>query len=116
MTEAVVADRSQAPGEDMAQIASDEFDARECFGFGAVVIGTIFPAEGDGVVGNRDYARIGDGRAGDVGAQVFEGGSSGAGGLDVHAPVFAPDGRIDLPAVLFKELVEVLAEGALQVG
>jgi hypothetical protein len=33
----------------------------------------------------------------------------------VDAPVFAPDCRIDVPVVIFKELVKVLAESALQV-
>ena len=33
----------------------------------------------------------------------------------MHSPVFAPDLRIDLPVVFFKQPVEVLAEGRLQV-
>ena len=32
----------------------------------------------------------------------------------MHAPVFAPHGRIDRPIVLFEQTVEVLAEGGLQ--
>src|SRR5215472_14122802 len=100
----------------MAQIAAEEFKGWECFGFGAVGIGSILPAEGEGVVGEGEQARIGDGRASDVSAQIFEGGSSRTLGLDMHAPVFAPDGRIHWPALIFKELVEVLTEGALQVG
>jgi hypothetical protein len=33
----------------------------------------------------------------------------------MDAPLFAPDRRINLPAVFFEQLVEVLTEGALQV-
>ena len=75
----------------MAQIAAEEFKGWECFGFGAVGIGSILPAEGDGIVRDGEKARIGDGRASDVSAEIFEGGSSRTSRLDMHAPVFAPD-------------------------
>ena len=114
MTKAVVADGAQSGGQHVAQIAAHELDAWQSFYFGAVLIRTIFPTEGDGVVGEGEHARIVDGGAGDVSAEIFEGGSSGASGLDVHAP-FAPDLGVDLPVVFFKQLVEVLSEGALQV-
>ena len=99
----------------MTQIAAHEFDTRQRFELGAVVIGTIFPAERHRVVSNGDEPCIVDGGASDVSAEIFDGGSTGASGLDVHSPIFGPDLRIDLPIVLFKQLVEVLSEGALQV-
>ena len=68
------------------------------------------------MVGHAQEARVGDRGAGDVSAEIFEGGGAGAGGLNMHAPVFAPDLRVHLPAVLLKEAVEVLAESALEVG
>src|SRR5690349_4844538 len=39
-----------------------------------------------------------------------------AGGLKVHAPVLAPDRRVDLPAVSRQELTQVLTKGGLEMG
>src|SRR5690606_10436830 len=50
------------------------------------------------VLGRGEESRVCDGRFGDVGAEVFDGGGSVAAGLDVYAPVFRPGRRIGLPA------------------
>ncbi len=48
-TEAIVTNRAQTSGKDMAQIAPHELDPGECERFHPVVVGTILPTEGDGV-------------------------------------------------------------------
>ena len=60
-----------------------------------------------------EHAGISDRGARDVGAQILQSADSGTAGLDVYAPVFAPDLRIDRPVVVFEQPVEVLAEGGL---
>ena len=77
-------------------------------------MGAIFPAERDGLAGDGEQACVIDSGAGDIGAQVFKGGSTGASWLDVHTPLLAPDLRIHLPIVLLEQPVEVLSEGTLQ--
>ena len=62
-----------------------------------------------------DHAGVGDGGARDVSAQILQRAGSGAGWLDMHSPVLAPDLGIDRPIVLLEQAVEVLAEGGLQV-
>lgn len=116
MTKAVVADGAQSDGQHVTAVAAEELNPRDSFCFPTAVIGPIFPAESDGGIGEGEKARVVNGGAGNVSAEVFDGGSTGARRLDVNAPVFIPNGRIDWPAVFFKELVEVLTEGALQVG
>ena len=90
MTEAVVADGAQSEGQRVAQIVADEFSARQRLELRAVMVGAIFPAETDGVVGEGRHPRIIDGGTSDVGAEIFDGASAGAGGLDVHSPIFSP--------------------------
>lgn len=86
----------------MSEIMAHEFDAWEGLCFRAVVVGTIFPAKGDGVVGEGEQARIVNGRASDVGAEIFDGRSAGTGGLDMHSPSLAPDLRVYWPVLLFE--------------
>lgn len=116
MAKAVVTNRAQPHGQDVAKIVAHEFDAGQGFCFGAVVVGTIFPTKDDGVVCDGCDASIVDGGAGDVGAEVFDSRSAGTGGLDVDTPVLAPDLRINLPVLLLEQLTEVLTEGGLEVG
>lgn len=86
----------------MPEIMAHELDAWERLCFGAVVVGTIFPAKGDGVVGEGEHARIVNGGASDVGTEIFDGRSAGTGGLDMHTPIFAPERWVDWPVILFK--------------
>src|SRR6266478_8933062 len=116
MAKAVVADGAQSCGQHLPQIAADELDARQRQSLGSVVVGPVFPAEGDGVLINRENARVGDGGASHVSAEILEGGDSGACRLDMDSPIFTPHLRIHLPALFLKEAIEVLAKGALQVG
>src|ERR1700685_4111882 len=101
MTKAIVADGAQSGGAHVTQIAAHELDSWERFYFGAVVIGTIFPTESNGVASEGEDPCIVDGGASDVSAEIFNRGSSGAGGLDMNSPHFGPDLGIDLPTVLF---------------
>src|SRR3974377_411263 len=109
MTKAVVADRAQPGGQDVTKIMAHELDGRQGFYLGAVVVGAIFPAEGEGIISEGHHPRIIDGGASDVGAEIFESRSAGAGGLDMHSPILAPDLRVHWPALFFEQLVEVLA-------
>src|SRR5262249_55138110 len=115
MTKAVVADGAQPGGQDVTKIMANELDARQGFFLLAVVGGTIFPAAGDGGLGEANHARIIDGGASDVGPEIFDSRSAGTGGLNMHSPILAPDLRVHLPVMFFEQLRQVLAEGALQV-
>ena len=114
MTEAVVADRTQAPRQDVPEVTRHELHAREGAGFPAVSLRTVLPAEADAPFIHLHHAAVGDGGAGDVGPEVLQRRRPVAGGLDVHAPVLGPDRRIDLPAVDLKERAQVFPEGGLQ--
>ena len=102
MTKAVIAHGAQSPGQHVPEIAAHKLDARQSERLATVLMGTIFPAEGDGLGGDRQQARVSDGGASDISAQILNGGSSGASRLDVHTPLLAPDCGIDLPIVLFE--------------
>ena len=54
MAKAVIAHRAQAPGQHVSQIAADKLEARQGERLAAVVLGPIFPAEGDGLVGDGE--------------------------------------------------------------
>lgn len=114
MTKAVIAHGAQSPGQDVSEIAAHKLYARQGEQLAAVLMGAIFPAERDGLAGEREQACVVDGGAGNVSAQVLNGGSSGARRLDVHPPLLGPDLWVHLPIVLLKQLVEVLSKGALQ--
>ena len=98
----------------MAQVAADELDARQGQRLKTIVSAAVFPAEGDGGFIDGHEARIGDGGARDVGAQVVEGAGPEPAGW-ICTPQWSPDLRIDLPVVLREQLAKVLAEGGLQV-
>ena len=100
----------------MAQVTPDEFHAGQGEFFGLVVIRTVFPAEGDGVRIDLEHTGIGEGGAGDIGAEVLEGAGAGAAGLDMYSPVFAPDRGIDRPIVCFEQPIEMLPEGGPEMG
>ena len=69
MTEAVVADRAQSDGQDVTQVAGDKLDPGQSQGLEAVVIGAVFPTEGDVGVIDRLEAGVGDGGASDISAE-----------------------------------------------
>ena len=50
----------------------------------------------------------------DISSEVLEGARAGAGRLDMHAPILAPDGGIGLPAVDVHPTAQVLSEGGLE--
>ena len=54
MTKAVIANGAQPPGQHVSQIAADKLYARESEGAATVLMGTIFPAERDGLVGQGE--------------------------------------------------------------
>ena len=86
----------------MTQVAARELDSRQGHRLGFVVVAAILPEEGDRTGIHPQHAGIGDGGAGDIGAEVFERAGARTGRLDMHSPVFAPDFRIDLPVVLLE--------------
>ena len=99
MAEPVVADGSQAAREDVPEVAHDKLLAREGADLAAVARRPVLPPEADGVIVDAHHAGIAEGGAGDVGPEILEGGATVAGGLNVNAPILAPDGGIDLPVV-----------------
>ena len=116
MEKPVVANGVHFAGQDVAQVASDEFDAGDGRCFDAVALVAVLPAEGDrpGIVGNE--AAVGDGGAADVGTEVFDGGLPRAEGLDVDPPVGAPDSGIHFPIQSLEALAELVAEAGLEGG
>ena|SRR3974390_2854739 len=102
MTKAVIAHGAQSDGQHVSQIAADKLYAGQSKRLAAVVMGTVFPAEGDGLGSDGEQTRIIDGGASDISAQILKGGSSGACRLNVHTPLLGPDLRVDLPIVLFE--------------
>ena len=91
MTEAVIANRAQAAWENVPKITFDKLDPWQSAGLAAMARVAILPLEGNGAVGDLEDSRVADGGAGDIGAQIFEGGGTVAGGLNVHAPILVPD-------------------------
>lgn len=98
----------------MPEVTRHELHPADGGGLTPVLFGSVLPTEGNGVIGDVDQARIVDGGACDVSAQVFEGAATGTRRLNVYAPVLVPDDGIDLPVVLFQQLIKVLAEGGSQ--
>ena len=98
----------------MAQVTGHELFARYGLGLDAVVVGAVLVAEGHRVFITGHDAGIRDRGAANVSGQIFDGLLSGAERLDVHAPVLAPDGGIDFPALLVEQLAEVLAKSSAQ--
>src|SRR5215813_1720116 len=102
MAEAVIADRAQSGGQHVAQVAFCELKAGQSEFSASITVRAVFPTEGHRVWIDPDHAGIGDGGARDIGAQILERAVSRTAGLDVHAPVFAPDPRIDRPIVVLE--------------
>jgi hypothetical protein len=116
MTEAIVANGTQARGQNMTQVTGDKFGARQREDFPSIVAVAVLPPKDNMGVGEAEDARVGNGGAGDISAQVFEGGGAAAGRLDMHAPVLVPDIRINLPTLLVQKPSQMLAKGGLEVG
>ena len=53
-TKAIIAHGAQARGQDVSEIAAHKLDARQSEHLAAVLMGTVFPAEGDGLVGDGE--------------------------------------------------------------
>ena len=115
MAEAVVAHRPHAARQDVAQVAFDElraFDGLDALG---IAVGAVLPAEADMGVGDRNDARVADGGAADIAAEIFDDVFAAAEGLEMHAPVLLPDGGIDGgQRMLFGEVGEAIAEAGAE--
>ena len=59
MTEAVVADRTQAPRQDVPEVTRHELHAREGAGFPAISLRTVLPAEADALFIHLHHAAVG---------------------------------------------------------
>lgn len=79
----------------MRQIAGHKLHTRHRLGLDDVAVGAVFPGEGDVGVGDREDARIADGRATEIGAEIFDGILTVAKGLEPDTPVRLPDAGID---------------------
>ena len=106
----VVADGAQAAWEDMAKVAPHKLRSGDRPGFEAIV-GAVFGEESDAIPIEGKDALIANHAACDISAEIAEGMGSVAGGLDVNAPFFGPDGGIDLPALGCDQAAKLLAEG-----
>ena len=89
---AVAADGAQADGQDMAQVAGNKLHARSGFGSLGITMGAIFPRKGDRRFADSQDAGVGDGCAANIPAQILDDALAVAEGLEVHAPIFFPDG------------------------
>ena len=108
MAEAVVADGSHATRQDVAKISPNKLDAFEGLHFGRVAVGAIFPAETQMAVADRYNSQVADGGAADISAEVFNNTFATAEGLEIHAPVFLPDGGIEGQSVVVVFLTKSL--------
>ena len=114
VAEAEVTNGMQSSGQDVSQVAPDEFDPGDGAWFDAVVITAILPSEGHGVVADGDDTRITDDAAADISAQIFDGIGAIAEGLNVYAPVFVPHRGIEhleIPTACLQLSGEVPAKG-----
>lgn len=73
----------------MLQVAADKLHPGQSADIDASRV-AVLPAERNGLAVDMNQTRVVDGRSRHVGAQIFERGGTGAGGLDVHAPVQGP--------------------------
>jgi hypothetical protein len=115
MTEAEVTDGAQPGRQHMTEVAARKLNARQGQCAINVLTGAVLPAKGYRVLVGLDHAGVGEGGARDVSAEVFESAGSGTAGLDVDAPIFAPDLRIHWPVIVVEQPIQVLAEGRLEV-
>ena len=54
MAKAVIAHGAQAPGQHVSHIAPDKFYPRQSQRLATVLMGTVFPTKGDGLVGDGE--------------------------------------------------------------
>lgn len=73
MAKPVATDCAHGRGQDMAQVASDELDARKGFGAAGIAAGPVFPRERDGGRVDGEDAGVADGGAADVGSEILDG-------------------------------------------
>lgn len=121
MAESIMADRPQSAWQDMAQIAVDELRAFDGLDARGVAVGAVLPAEAHMGLGERNDARVADGGAADISAEIFDDVFAAAEGLQVDAPVLLPDGGIDGGKRMFfggigEAVAEAGAEDASQRG
>jgi hypothetical protein len=83
MAEAVMADRTQSAGKNVAQVAAHELNSGQSQFPAAITLGAVFPTEGYRVLSDLQHAPIGEGGARDVSAQIFERAGSTTAGLNV---------------------------------
>lgn len=98
----------------MPEVTRHELHSGESACLPPVARRAVLPPEADGAIVHADQATIADGRAGDVGAEILQGRTTIAGGLNVHAPVLAPDRGIDLPVMNLEESSQVFPERRLE--
>jgi len=122
---AVAADGAQADGQDMAQVAGNKLSAGNSFGSLDVSMGAVFPRKGDRRFADSQDAGVGDGRPANIPAQILDDALTVAEGLEMHAPIFFPNGWFHtgkgglfraLPQsmeLLLKEMPECRAEHGL---
>ena len=111
----IIANGAQAAWEHVAQVSCDELAAGDGFGVEAFFV-AVFPEKRDGFVGEGNDALVADDAAGDISAEIPKSVRSRTGCLNVNAPIFRPDGGIDLPAFDFEEAAKVLPESSLEEG
>ena len=73
MAEAVAADGAQSKRQDVAQVASHELGSGDGFRAPGVAAGSVLPGKGDALIIDGEEARVADGCAANVGAEVFDG-------------------------------------------
>jgi len=107
--EAEVADPLQAPGQDVLEEAVEEAFGGEPYGAGAPVR-AVLVGEGDRLAIIGEDALGANGGAIDVSGEVFQGGFTGADGLDIGYPIEGPGGAGDLDVEVRVLLLQGLSE------
>ena len=111
MAEAVAADGARSERQDVAQVAGYELGSGHCLGAAGVAAGAILPGKSDALIIDGEEARVADGCAANVGAEIFDGVGPVAEGLQMDTPVLVPHRRIDGWQVgVLPQLLELLAE------
>ena len=109
MAVAVAAYGAQADGQDMAQVAGNKLHTRNGFGSLGITTGAVFPRKGDRRFADSQDAGVGDGRPANIPAQILDDALAVAEGLEMHTPIFFPDGGIHAgQGGLFRALAQSL--------
>jgi hypothetical protein len=95
MAEPIATDGAHSKGQDVPQVAGSKFDARQGLGAFGIAPGAVFPGGRDSAVADSKHAGVGDGGAANVSAKVLNDAFAIAEGLEVDAPVFFPNRRIN---------------------